>query len=276
MIPLQIVPQFGDLTFEVTDETRTLVRLFFFGLIVAFIVWEIFAARRRSMQIHDVKESWSNMGIFAGVQISKVLLLGWQLLVLGIVAQFGMASWTPGVLSFLGTLLLVDFLYYWQHRAMHETKLFWAFHLVHHSGQQMNLTTSFRLNWLSPLVTPFFFIPAVLLGAPIAFVLGTLTLNLFFQFWLHTKLIPRLGFLEGIINTPSAHRVHHGSNKEYLDRNYGGILMIWDRMFGTYATEDEQVPVRYGVTTGPAGYNPFVLVFHGFVDLFRGRLESRG
>jgi sterol desaturase/sphingolipid hydroxylase (fatty acid hydroxylase superfamily) len=100
------------------------------------------------------------------------------------------------------------------------------------------------------------------------------SLNLFFQFFLHTESIGKLGFLEGFINTPSAHRVHHGSNPEYIDKNYGGVLMIWDRMFGSYTPET--TPVLYGITTGHVGYNPFKLVFHGFYDLFRGKLNSKG
>ena len=91
---------------------------------------------------------------------------------------------------------------------------------------------------------------------------------------MHTESIGKLGFLEGFINTPSAHRVHHGSNPEYIDKNYGGVLMIWDRMFGSYTPET--TPVLYGITTGRVGYNPFKLVFHGFYDLFRGKLNSKG
>lgn len=245
------------------------------GLVLLFLILlEAFWARKNHLQIHDWKETAANFGVLVGTQISKALFLGWQLLVLTAVAPYQIMSWEPGLAAFLGTFLLVDFLYYWQHRIMHETKLFWAFHLVHHSGQKMNLTTSFRLNWLSPLIGSFFYIPAALLGAPATYILVAVALNLVFQFFLHTTAAGKLGWLEGMINTPSAHRVHHGSNPEYLDKNYGGVLMIWDRLFGTYVPET--VPVQYGITTGAVGYNPFKLVFHGFYDLFRGRLSSRG
>lgn len=256
------------------DAIPAIVRVGFLAFFLALIAFEILWSRRRGRSVHDWKESLANFGILGGVQVSKALFLGWQTLVLSTAAQFQIMQWSPGPLAFFGTFLLVEFLYYWQHRIMHETRLFWAFHLVHHSAQMMNFTTSFRLNWMSPLVNSFFFVPAVLLGAPIAYVFAWIGLNLLYQFFLHTESIGKLGPLEGVLNTPSAHRVHHGSNPEYLDKNYGGVLMIWDRIFGTYAPETAEV--RYGITTGPVGYNPFKLVFHGFVDLFRGRLHSRG
>lgn len=249
---------------------RIAIGMTFLLLIVAEWAW----SRNKKMQVHDSKETAANFSILVGNQVSKVLLLGWQLLILTSVAEYRIFSWEAGIVSFIGTFFLVDFFYYWQHRIMHETKFFWAFHLVHHSGQKMNLTTSFRLNWLSPLVGSLFYIPAVILGAPSEYILVALALNLVFQFFLHTESIGKLGFLEGIINTPSAHRVHHGSNPEYLDKNYGGVLMIWDRIFGSYIPES--APVHYGITTGQVGYNPFVLVFHGFYDLFRGKLSSKG
>lgn len=128
----------------------------------------------------------------------------------------------------------------------------------------MNLTTSFRLNWLSPLITPFFYLPVSLLGFDTRLVAPILAINLLYQFWLHTEMIGNLGFLEKIFNTPSNHRVHHGSNLIYLDKNYGGFLIVWDILFGTYQAETEQP--KYGITTGFVSHNPFKLVFHGFFD----------
>lgn len=249
---------------------RLAIGIIFFGLIAVEAIWSY----RLGRGVYDWKETLANFGVLLGTQVSKVVFLGYQMVVLGWFAQFRIAEWSGGVAAFLATFVLIDFLYYWQHRIMHEVKFFWAFHLVHHSAQKMNLTTSFRLNWVSPLIVVFFFVPAAVLGAPVSYIIATIAINLVYQFWLHTTAIGKLGWLEGVVNTPSAHRVHHGSNPEYLDRNYGAVFMIWDRMFGTYAPES--VPVRYGVTTGPVGYNPFVLVFQGFVDFFRGRLESRG
>ncbi|WP_339666149.1 sterol desaturase family protein, partial [Maribacter arcticus] len=172
------------------------------------------------------------------------------------------------------SFVLVDFIYYWYHRLSHKIKFLWAFHLVHHSSLFMNLTVAYRLNWLSALLTPFVVAPLVIVGFPFEFVIASFAVNLLYQFFLHTEAIGKLGFIEGVLATPSAHRVHHGSNDEYIDKNFGGVLIIWDRLFGTYEVEKEK-PV-YGVTTGFISNNPFVLIFKGFVDFFKGRMNYKG
>jgi sterol desaturase/sphingolipid hydroxylase (fatty acid hydroxylase superfamily) len=138
----------------------------------------------------------------------------------------------------------------------------------------MNLTVAYRLNWLSALLTPFVVAPLVIVGFPFEFVIASFAINLLYQFFLHTEAIGKLGFIEGVLATPSAHRVHHGSNDEYIDKNFGGVLIIWDRLFGTYEVEKEK-PV-YGVTTGFISNNPFVLIVKGFVDFFKGRMNYKG
>jgi sterol desaturase/sphingolipid hydroxylase (fatty acid hydroxylase superfamily) len=112
------------------------------------------------------------------------------------------------------------------------------------------------------------------LGLPPVYVAISFSVNLIFQLFLHTEAVGKIPFIEGIIDTPSAHRVHHGSNPAYIDKNYGGVFMIWDRIFGTYQQETE--PVEYGITTGFVSHNPMVLVFHGFIDFFRGKMDYKG
>jgi sterol desaturase/sphingolipid hydroxylase (fatty acid hydroxylase superfamily) len=131
----------------------------------------------------------------------------------------------------------------------------------------MNLTAAYRLNWFGALISPLFFIPLALAGFPPTYIVASYAFNLLYQFFLHTESIGKLGPLEGLIDTPSAHRVHHGVNPLYIDRNFGGVLLIWDKLFGTYQPETEKV--KYGLTTGLVSYNPFRLVFQGFIDLFQ-------
>jgi len=157
---------------------------------------------------------------------------------------------------------------------MHEVSLLWIFHEVHHSSPWLNLTTAFRLNWFLGSFAFLFFLPAALLGLPIRDIGASLALNLLFQYFLHTQVIGSLRTLEGVINTPSAHRVHHACNRQYIDRNYGGVLMVWDRLFGSYQAESE--PPVYGVTSGFHGHNPLRLVIQGGLDYFRGNTNSRG
>ncbi|MGW0178848.1 sterol desaturase family protein [Nocardia sp. NPDC003345] len=151
----------------------------------------------------------------------------------------------------------VDFCYYWAHRADHRVRLMWTSHSVHHSSEYFNLSTAVRLPWLNPsmLLRSTFFVPAVLLGFPVWMVLLMQSLNLVFQFPIHTERVGKLwGPIEYLFNTPSHHRVHHGSNNPYLDKNYAGVFIVWDRMFGSYAEEIE--PVRYGLVHNIGTHNP--------------------
>lgn len=237
------------------------------AILLAFIIVEAVVAWRRGQTIHDRKETAANIGVFLGMRVSKVLTLSYGAWIFEAVAPFRLFDFERSVGVFLLTFVVADFVYYLYHRAMHEIPALWCFHLVHHSSHQMNLTTSGRLNWLSPLISPLFYLPLVVVGLPGDFIIAAMGLNLLFQFFLHTELVGRVPLLEGIINTPSAHRVHHGRNERYLDTNYGGVFMIWDRLLGTFVEETE--PVRYGVTTGHQGHNPVWLVFGGFVDFAR-------
>lgn len=153
-----------------------------------------------------------------------------------------------GPMAFLLLFFGMEFFYYWYHRTAHRMRFFWASHRVHHSPNQLTLSTSFRLGWTGRLTgTQLFFLPMVWLGFPPGVVLGALSINLLYQFWLHTTWIPKLGWLEYVLNTPSAHRVHHASNLPYLDKNYGGVLIVFDRLFGTYAAERDDEPCVYGL-----------------------------
>lgn len=244
--------------------------LFIFGLITAEIIW----SWRKDKKAYGVKDTLANLSIFAGFQLSKYLFAGYQLWIFGLFYQFRLFTFEASALMFFITFLGVDFCYYWFHRCSHMVKFFWAFHLVHHSSQFYNLTVSYRLNWLGALISPVFYIPLAFLGLPLDFIVICYSLNLLYQFFLHTEAVGKLGFLENIIDTPSNHRVHHGSNDIYIDKNFGGTLIIWDKIFGTYQPETEKV--KYGVTSGFAGYNPFVLVFKGFIDFVRRRMNYKG
>jgi sterol desaturase/sphingolipid hydroxylase (fatty acid hydroxylase superfamily) len=163
-----------------------------------------------------------------------------------------------------------EFCYYWYHRASHRIRFFWATHAVHHSPNQLTLSTAYRLGVTGKLTgSAMFFAPLVFLGVRPEVVMTTLYINLLYQFWLHTTWVPKLGWLEYVFNTPSAHRVHHASNVDYLDANYGGVLVIFDRLFGTYIEERADEPCRYGLVTPTTSRNPFVVEFEHWATLIR-------
>lgn len=154
------------------------------------------------------------------------------------------------VLCFVG----LDFCYYWFHRASHEVALLWASHVVHHQSEDYNLAVALRQDAIQPFFSMWFYLPLALLGLPPEMFLTCQAVNLLYQFWIHTRLIKSLGPLEVVFNTPSHHRVHHGSDEKYLDKNYAGVFITWDKMFGTFLLEEEEP--TYGVTVPLNSWNP--------------------
>ena len=175
-------------------------------------------------------------------------------------------QWWVWVLLFF----LDDFIYYWFHRANHEVRLLWAGHVPHHSSEKLNFGTALRQGVGERLHKYFFWIPLPLLGFDPLMIFTAISLNLIYQFWVHTELVKKLpGIFEFFFNTPSHHRVHHGSNVIYLDRNHGGVLIIWDRIFGTFSEEISSVPVEYGLTNNVKTYNPAALAAGEYIDIWR-------
>jgi len=173
-------------------------------------------------------------------------------------------------LSFLGLFLLQDFCYYWFHRAHHRIRYMWASHVVHHSSQHLNLSTAFRQSFTYPLSGMWlFWVPIVLVGFQPELVLGSVLLSLAYQFFIHTQTVKTLGPLEWIFNTPSHHRVHHARNPEYIDKNYAGVLIIWDRLFGTFVKERDDIAIDYGITRQIHSHNPIYLTLHEWGDMFK-------
>lgn len=186
--------------------------------------------------------------------------------------QLELDSWQTFVLLFFGQ----EFCYYWYHRAAHRVRWFWCNHAVHHSPNELNLSAAYRIGIFGKLTGTFlFFSPLVWLGFEPKLVMLTLTLNLLYQFWIHATWLPKLGWLEYVLNTPSAHRVHHASNAAYLDANYGGVLIIFDRLFGTYVAEREDLPPRYGLVKPITSYNPLRVEFTQWIDLIADLRKAR-
>lgn len=183
-----------------------------------------------------------------------------------------MDSWIGWLACFVGQ----EFCYYWYHRSAHRVRWFWCTHAIHHSPNELNLSAAYRFGWTGRLTgSTLFFMLAPLFGMPPKIVLMLLSLNLLYQFWLHATWIPKLGPLEWILNTPSAHRVHHASNLEYLDGNYGGVLIVFDRLFGTYIPERKDLPCRYGLVSPMKSYNLLTIEFAHWQGLWNDLKTAR-
>jgi sterol desaturase/sphingolipid hydroxylase (fatty acid hydroxylase superfamily) len=182
-----------------------------------------------------------------------------------------MPSASAGV--WIACFLGVDFLYYWFHRTSHEVNAFWAAHVVHHQSEEFNLAVALRQGAFQGTFSWIFYLPLAVLGFPPLMFLSVTSVNTLYQFWIHTRVIGRLGPLEVILNTPSNHRVHHGRDPKYIDRNHGGTLIVWDRLFGTYQKEEEE-PV-YGITKPLASWNPVWANFHYWAELMDSARRTR-
>jgi alkylglycerol monooxygenase len=178
-----------------------------------------------------------------------------------------------GAWAWAACFLGVDFLYYWFHRSSHEVGAGWAAHVVHHQSEEYNLSVALRQGALQPAFSWVFYLPLALLGFPPAMFLVVSSFNTLYQFWIHTRLIGRLGPLEWVLNTPSHHRVHHGRNPKYIDRNHGGTLIVWDRLFGTFGEEQDE-PV-YGITKPLASWNPVWANLHQWSEMWEVARRAR-
>jgi sterol desaturase/sphingolipid hydroxylase (fatty acid hydroxylase superfamily) len=173
-----------------------------------------------------------------------------------------------GAAAFASLFLAEDLTYYWWHRASHEVRFLWAAHENHHSSEYFNYSTALRQSFTTPFTVPLFYWWLPLAGFHPLMILTQVSLSLIYQFWIHTELVGRLPrWFEYVMNTPSHHRVHHGANVEYLDRNHGGILIVWDRLFGTF--EPERAPVVYGLTKNIHTFSPLRIGFHEWAAMLR-------
>ena len=221
------------------------------------------------------KDSAANFVIFLANQLLDKTALG----VIGFVGLLPFYWLMPHEIpmtwwSWALALLAADLTYYWMHRIEHEHRILWATHSVHHSSRDYNLTVGFRLSVIEASFEWIFLIPMILIGFNPFQAIIALVLVAQYQHWIHTERVGRLGWLDEVFNTPSVHRVHHGSNPRYLDRNYGGILMLWDKLFGTFQREEE--PAIYGLTRNIETDNPVAINLVEFGRLWRDMRRCRG
>ncbi len=229
----------------------------------------------RDLLGYDLKDTGTSLAMGLG---NVTINVAWKLVVVAIYAA--LYQLTPlrldphNPLTWIALFFADDLAYYWFHRVSHESRVFWASHVVHHSSQHFNLSTALRQTWVPMTYFPFW-LPLPLLGFPVWMILLAQSWSLIYQFWIHTERITKLPrWFEGVFNTPSHHRVHHGMNHQYLDKNYGGILIIWDHLFGTWEPEGERV--QYGLTTQLTTFHPVRVAFHEYLAMARDVREARG
>jgi len=232
-------------------------------MMLAFVLGEIVWRTRIARRGYNMRGAFASLVLGVG----NVLFGGAQAVVLAALflaaAKLAPVHWSMGDWkTWVGGFFAVEFAYYVFHRASHRVRWIWASHAVHHSPEEMTFLSAIRLGWTNLLSGGWLFqLPLVLAGFDPRLVFGLLAFNLHFQFFLHTESVGRLGPLEWVLNTPAHHRVHHGSNAAYLDRNFGGVLIVFDRLFGTFAAERADDPIRYGLVHPLGTNNPLKIAF---------------
>ena len=258
------MPNFIDL--DLPDPVDIAIPIF-----VITVLLEMFLAKKTDKARYEAKDTAASLSMGLGNQVMALLLGG---------LTFAASLWAykhrffdlgTGPLVFVLAFFLEDLTYYWAHRLGHERRYFWASHIVHHSSQHYNLSTALRQTWTGNLAGGFiFWMPMAFIGihpAIIAFFGG---LSLVYQYWIHTEAIDKMPkWFEAVMNTPSHHRVHHATNPEYLDRNYAGVLIIWDKIFGTFIEENPENKPKYGIVTNLATFNPFRIAYHEWFGIFK-------
>ncbi|MBD1395592.1 sterol desaturase family protein [Pontibacter sp. JH31] len=252
---------------QISELDNMTIMHFAAPVIVASVLIEWLVGVRKKRDYYDKRDFMAAVAIGVGSVILgallKVTIFYITLVIYNAVPWAIPRSWWGFVLAFL----LVDFCRYWAHRISHEQRFWWATHVTHHSSRKMNFSVSFRTGWTQHIKF-IFFLPVPFLGFdPFTFFICH-QLAVLYQFWVHTELIGKLPApLEYVFVTPSHHRVHHGSNPKYIDKNYGSTLIIWDRLFNTFQVEEERP--TYGITKPVTSYNPIYLVFHEWVDIWQ-------
>ena len=237
---------------------------------LAFVGWEAWYWRKRRPELYSLKDSLSNAAL--ALMHQGVDALTW-LAVIGLywwlyqhrLFELPTSGWTIAAL-----FVAQDFFYYFFHRAHHRIRWMWAAHVVHHSSERLNLSTAFRQSITYPISGMWvFWLPLAWLGFSPTHIVAVVAINLGFQFFVHTQAVGKLGWLEYVFNTPSHHRVHHARNPKYIDRNYAGVLIVWDKLFGSFVEEDPAVPCEYGIVRQLHSHNPLLLTFHEWIAMFR-------
>jgi sterol desaturase/sphingolipid hydroxylase (fatty acid hydroxylase superfamily) len=242
---------------------------------ILLVLIEIGVARWRRQPAYEIRDTAASLAMGLGNLVIGIVLALGTYVAANWVYQYRLLDLGYAWWSFVLVLFAEDLTYYWFHRLSHRSRFWWAAHINHHSSQHYNLSTALRQTWTGGLFQWVLWLPLAVAGFPPALIVFQKGVSLVYQFWIHTETIRRLPWwFEAVMNTPSHHRVHHATNPRYLDRNYAGVLIIWDRLFGTFEAEDEREPCRYGIVKNIGTFNPLRIAFHEWVAIGRDLAQA--
>jgi len=251
--------------------------LFAIPFFVLAMLLELYVTTKQNIKTYKAKDAFASISMGIGNVLigffSKIVVFAALYFVYDQLRVFTIpVTWWSFVLLFFAD----DFSYYWFHRISHRNRLFWVSHVIHHSSQHYNLSTALRQTWSGGFYSFIFWLWLPLLGFHPEMIILQMAISLLYQFWIHTEAIDKLyKWFEAVMNTPSHHRVHHGNNPIYLDRNYAGILIIWDKLFGSFQPELKEEKVTYGLTRNIKTFNPFIIAIHEWVAMFKDAFTGK-
>lgn len=235
---------------------------------------ELLITKMQKLSYYRMNDAIANLSCGIGSQLAGIFTKTFTFIGYLWLYEYSIWKIENSILMFIVLFIGVDFFYYWFHRLAHEISFLWGSHVVHHQSEEYNLTVALRQAWLQGVFSWVFYLPLAVVGFSPAVFITIASLQTLYQFWIHTKLIGKMNpVFEYVFNTPSHHRVHHGVNPKYIDRNHGGTLIIFDRWFGTFQAEEEEVV--YGVTKQTNSWNPVYVNFEYWIDLFREAFQVK-
>jgi len=241
----------------------------FLGIFIISITIEMIYNVRNKLNLYNLKDSLINLFFgFSGV-INRTLTKGIWIALWFYLYQYAPVKLPETWITYVLLFVLNEFVYYWFHRLSHEQRLLWAVHVNHHSSEYLNFTTAARIPFFNLILHNVFWIPLLFLGFNPMMIFAVETIGFLFAFVQHSQMIKNFWFFDFVLNSPAHHRIHHASNPEYINKNYGNVLIVFDRIFGTFQEDIKSVNIKYGLKTNVNSYNPIKLIFHEWVDIFK-------
>jgi len=248
----------------------------FLGIFISAITIEMIYNIRKKLNLYNLKDSLVNLFFGLSGVITRTLSKGVWIIFWAYLYQFSPNKLPETALVYVLLFITNEFVYYWFHRISHENRLLWAIHVNHHSSEFLNFTTAARIPFFNFILHNIFWIPLLFLGFSPIMIFSVETIGFLFAFIQHTQVIKNFWIFDYVLNSPSHHRVHHSSNEEYINKNYGNVLIIFDRLFGTFQEERNEIKIKYGLQKNIKSYNPLVLIFHEWFDIFKSNNRRTG
>ena len=250
--------------------------VYFIPVFILLIAIEVGINLKRKLKLYEFKDSIACISMGLGVVVIGIFTKVFYFYIFSFLFQYKLFSLENNWWMWVLLVFADDFSFYWHHRLSHHVRILWAAHVQHHSSQKLNFSVALRQSWGEPFYKFLFYLWMPIVGFEPLYIIMMQAISLIYQFFQHTDLVKDLGFLELFMNTPSHHRVHHAVQAKYLDRNHAGIFIIWDRMFGTFAAEQDDIKPIYGITNNIDSHNPIHIATHEYRNIFKDVIKTKG